>query len=213
MLLPEIEQIFLKLDDPVLNYGFVRGRNCVLNAMQHVNFQYTLSMDLEDFFGSVRPEHVRDYLGEDLIRLCFIDQAPQQGLPTSPLIANIAFSKCDKQIVQALDYYDFDYVYTRYADDIAVSFDDYRKLAFVKRVIAECATRNGFKINPSKTRLQFARDGRRIITGVGVGKFDIYPTRKTLKKIRAAKHQDNANSSRGLSEWAKCKLPKAIYGC
>ena len=67
---------------------------------------------------------------------------------------------------------------------------------------------NGFIINERKTRIQSHVSGRRVISGISVDKFNLYPTRKTRKKIRAAAHQNNASSLRGLTEWSKCKLPK-----
>jgi len=65
----------------------------------------------------------------------------------------------------------------------------------------------GFKINKRKTKIQSADSGRRIITGVAIDNKGVHPTRRTLKKIRAAQHQNNTSSMLGLIEWSKCKLP------
>ena len=45
-------------------------------------------------------------------------------------------------------------------------------------------------------------------TGVGVDNNGVYPSRKTLRKIRAAKDQSNYSSLSGLLEWSQCKFPK-----
>jgi len=66
----------------------------------------------------------------------------------------------------------------------------------------------GFIINNNKTKFQNYKNGRRVITGVGVDNTGVYPTRKTIKRIRAAAHQDNEPQLNGLLEWSKCKLPK-----
>ena len=53
----------------------------------------------------------------------------------------------------------------------------------------------------NKTKLQFASNGRRVITGVSVGEFDIKATRRIKKKLRAAIHKSNVNSVLGLVNW------------
>ena len=133
-------------------------------------------------------------------------RAPQ-GFSTSPFLANLAAITMDTKIVDRLAIYD-SLVYTRYADDLVVSFDDYSKYREIKRSVIQEVVASGFVVNERKTRLQSADNGRRIITGIGVDDFGIYPTRKTLKKLRAAGHQNNINSKHGLTAWSKCTLPK-----
>ena len=58
-------------------------------------------------------------------------------------------------------------------------------------IVKQAVEQFGFKINTKKTKLQDIRNGRIIITGIAIDKKGIYPTRKTKKKIRAAKHQYN----------------------
>ncbi len=48
--LPYLEDKLAAFDDTQANYAFVKNKNCVLNALQHLGFNYTLSFDLEDFF-------------------------------------------------------------------------------------------------------------------------------------------------------------------
>ena len=206
-LIPRLEKILLKHDSHQVNYAFIRNRNCVENAMQHIGYKYTVSMDLENFFESVNREHVDKYLNEDIMDQCFISGAPQQGLPTSPLIANLALLDCDNTILSFLKKYNISSVYTRYADDLVVSLDDKNSIRKVIFLISNIVKNAGFKINKKKTKIQSAASGRRIITGVAVDNNGVHPTRRTLKKIRAAKHQDNNDSLSGLLEWSKCKLP------
>ena len=56
MNLPRLHQWQEAICDPEVVHGFYRGRSAVTNAMQHVGHQYTLSMDLENFFSSVTSE-------------------------------------------------------------------------------------------------------------------------------------------------------------
>ena len=206
-LIPDLEKALLKHDSHQVNYAFIRNRNCVENAMQHIGYKYTVSMDLENFFESINRNHVVKYLDKDVMDQCFISGAPQQGLPTSPLIANLAFLDYDNVILSSLKKYNIPSVYTRYADDLVVSLDDKKSIGKVIFLISNIVKNAGFKVNKNKTKIQSAASGRRIITGVAVDNNGVYPTRKTLKKIRAATHQNNDSSLKGLLEWSKCKLP------
>lgn len=60
-LIPYLEKILLENDTHKINYGFVRNRNCVEHAVQHIGYQYTISMDIESFFESVKKKHITKY--------------------------------------------------------------------------------------------------------------------------------------------------------
>ena len=205
----DLDKVLLDHDTEKINYAFVKGRNCPMHAFEHIGYQYTLSLDLEDFFDSIRPAHVKKYMSHDQINFCFIDRAPRQGLPTSPVISNLAFIECDKLILEHCRLLDTNIKFTRYADDLVFSFND---ISVAKPLVVQVellVRQNGFKLNKSKTKLQSSRAGRRIITGVSVAE-TIHPTRKSKKKIRAACHQKNLSSLKGLEEWARLKFPNKI---
>lgn len=207
-----LESKLRELDKGDVCYAFVKDKNCALNAFRHIGYQHTLSMDIVDFFGSISREHVKEVLSEEIIKNCFIEGAPQQGLPTSPLIANIAFTSVDNKIIALLQTMNIDCLYTRYADDLIFSFDDLKLAPKIKIIVTRLLNSNGFRINASKTKLQSLKNGRIIINGVAIDENGIYATRKTKKKLRAAIHQYNLRSARGLLEWAACKFPKALMG-
>ncbi len=209
-LIPQLESILLKNDLHKVSYAFIRNKNCVENAMQHIGYKYTVSMDLENFFESISRGHVTKYLNEDIMDQCFISGAPQQGLPTSPLIANLAFLECDNAILLSLKKFNISSVYTRYADDLIVSLNNKQSIGKVIFLISNIVKNSGFKINKRKTKIQSAESGRRIITGIAIDEKETHPTRKTLKKIRAARHQNNNSSLLGLLEWSKCKPPNKV---
>jgi hypothetical protein len=206
--IPHLEEILLKLDTNNVNYGFIRNRNSILNAMQHIGYKYTVSMDLKNFFESVTPDHVKRYVSQEIIERCFISGAPQQGLPTSPTLANLAFLECDQKIIASMSTFNIDGKYTRYADDLIFSVDDKKSIGKIIFLTTQAVESCGFKINRKKTKIQNIKNGRIIITGVGIDNKGIHPTRKTKRKIRAAIHQKNKYSLSGLEEWARCKLPK-----
>jgi hypothetical protein len=208
LLLSRLNEKQLRLCDTSITHGFVPGRSPVTNAQAHIGHQYTLSMDLTDFFDHVTPNKVSQYLSQEELDFCFVDGAARQGLPTSPAIANIAAIKLDKAIVKWIDKRMKNVVYTRYADDLSFSFDSRGLISPLKKAIPQIVSKCGFKINPKKTHLQTASFGRRVICGVAVDDNNIYPTRKVRRKLRAAKHQGNKNQIKGLYEWCALKEPK-----
>ena len=164
-LLPQLERLLESVDECNVNYAFEKGKNCALKAFKHIGYRYTLSMDLEDFFNNITSQHVVGIIPDVLIEQCFLNGNPKQGLPTSPLIATIAFLPCDRKIVELLKKLAVSAVYTRYADDLVFSFDDRRDLGKIKFIVHQTVESFGFKLHKRKTNLQDARNGRRIITG------------------------------------------------
>lgn len=193
-----------------VDHAFVKDRNCVSNALEHLPYQYTLSIDIEDFFESVTKFHLKGYFSDIFLDQALVNGRLVQGFSTSPMLANIAMIKVDKKILEAMSSLGKNVVYTRYADDLSFSFDeaDLSKLIYsrVKAILSQYDLR----INRKKTSFQNKANGRVVITGVSVDYHGVYPTRKTIKKIRAAMHQSNEKSYQGLLEWSLCKLPKGF---
>lgn len=208
--LPLLEKKLKEIDIDNVNYAFVKGRNVALNAFTHIGYNYTLSLDIKNFFDSVRVRHVKSLLPKEVINDCFIDGAPRQGLPTSPLIANIALSKFDKLIKKFLDNFNFEFHYTRYADDLIFSFNDRSCIGKIKTAVEKLLITEGFFINKNKIKLQSVSNGRIVINGIAVDDEGLHATRKTKKKLRAALHQKNIKSFRGLHEWSLCKFPNKL---
>ncbi len=144
---------------------------------------------------------------------CFIDGAARQGLPTSPAVANLAACPMDWAITELKDDASFGhFTYTRYADDMTLSTNDYDALIRLREKIPEVVEEHGFVINPRKTHIQSAYRGRRMITGVGVDA-EIHVPRAIKRRIRACKHKEATNRkawrvARGLEQWAKMAVPK-----
>ena len=225
-ILPKLNETFEKMQERTVAFGFVPKRSCVDQALQHVNYAYTISLDIKDFFDHVKIKHVKGLIDEELIPYLFIDGAARQGLPTSPMVSNIAFNAIDLEIIAFLEekmgfttgkpkadidvlFFDFDfeedqkryYAYTRYADDLSVSLDRYEDIARVINGVQRILFRHGFELNARKTKILDSKNGRRIICGVGVDEETVYPTRKTLKRLRAARHQKNLSSMFGHRAW------------
>jgi RNA-directed DNA polymerase len=104
-----------------------------------------------------------------------------QGAPTSPAIANRVAYRLDRRLEGLAGKHEF--AYTRYADDLTFSGDDYdsalRILDAAQRIIGE----EDFQVNPEKTRLQ-RRKGRQVVTGLVVN--DQVSTPRQLRKLLRA---------------------------
>jgi RNA-directed DNA polymerase len=119
--------------------GFERNRSIVTNARLHVGRAAVLRMDVVDFFPTTSTRRVRKYLrrigwnrqaARLLVRLCCHDGGLPQGAPTSPRLSNLVNYRLDARLAGMAR--KLGAVYTRYADDITVSFSedaDARELA------------------------------------------------------------------------------------
>jgi hypothetical protein len=179
----------------------------------HIPYQYTLSIDLSNFFDSVRQDQLTPYLPDEIVDLILVNNAPRQGLPTSPAACNIAAAPLDQMIAQAAGARGC--VYTRYVDDIAISGDSLRTLLEMRKVVQAAVSQMGWQVNPRKTRILWSGAGRRIICGVAVDAQGLHPTRSTRRRLRAAQHQADARPHdrrqqrrvAGLREWATLRSP------
>ena len=224
-----LDKIHLKAKLVDSAHGFISGKSAISNAEAHIGYDVTISMDLLNFFESITPRHVERYLPSKLIDVCFVEGILPQGVPTSPVISNIACVELDKSITDLLAKYQASKIitkfsFTRYADDISVSFkfaepceidsaicpfsDANRISSKYMKVFCSNIIRDVEKILKSydfylnnKTKFQIASNGRRVITRVSVGEFDIKATRRIKKKLRAAIHKSNVNSVLGLVNW------------
>lgn len=188
-------------------HGFIRGRNVVSAAKQHIGYKATIMMDISAFFDSVYqhmlPERLQDPLFYHKDLYC------AQGMATSPMLANIASVEMLKNIEEALSKRLTDFAFTIYADDIQVSLNDTSQETLVEiiRLVTAGIEEANFKVNAAKTRIKFAKYGYRRILGINVGDTDIRATRKTMRKIRAARHQSKRSSLGGLINWSNCNPP------
>ncbi len=139
--------------------------------------------------------------------ICLLDGVARQGLPTSPALANLSGLEMDRLIQDGLHQAGIDSAYTRYADDLTVSFDDASQKHAVSQFVRDAVKSSGFILNPAKTHFQRLKNGRVIITGVAVDKNGVHPTRRTRRNMCAAMHQQNFESYAGLKEWCRCKTP------
>jgi len=199
-------------------HGFVPDKNCVTAARAHIGYDMTLMMDISEFFDSVQRSALpAGSITDDSSFYHAEGNYCAQGYATSPILANIAIIPIIKEINDFLDTCLLgDFAFTIYADDLQISFNydpsgEYkRNVDDVIAVVSACFTLANFRINSNKTRLRHAKYGYRRILGINVGQDEIRASRKTMRKLRAAKHSGNGPSAGGLSTWSKCYPPKSV---
>jgi len=217
-------------------HGFRPAHNVVTAARPHIGMAVTINMDLSDFFDSCTLDMAqtrgvpRQVLDEPLAFLSTYPDplfnkptlaAARQGLPTSPAIANLCAKPLDEAIVRLLTKAGYmvctsgvpsmehTAAYTRYADDLSVSFridPGQAALTAVRERIVDAAVRCGFRVNARKTHIRRAAGGRREVVGVMVDD-TLHASRTVRRKLRAAEHQAARNSVCSLRAYCAMRAP------
>lgn len=217
-------------------HGFRTGKSPVSNASCHINKQFSLTIDLKDFFDTITPKHlISAGVKTGLAHGVCYEGSIKQGLSSSPSAANCAAIPLDNLIIQTINNSDDkDIIYTRYADDLTFSSNSLQSLLYLRSKVSELVKTCGFEVNNKKTRIQSSKFGRRIITGIAVDD-KINPRKKQKRFLRAAAHnmkklksllsflvftnqlssfalileanRKNISKFVGLREWCKLKEP------
>jgi len=184
-----LDNILYRLPPSRFAKGFVPKRSIRENARFHRNQEKVLSLDLKDFFTSIRVNRVYLFfhslgysrpLSRLLTHLCTLDGSLPQGAPTSPALSNLINVQLDKRLGGfALKH---NLRYTRYADDITFSGDLHagRIIRFVQKVVGE----DEMRLNEKKIRLM-ERHQRQEVTGITVNQ-KLQASRETRRRLRQA---------------------------
>ncbi|MHC4916602.1 MAG: reverse transcriptase family protein [Planctomycetota bacterium] len=173
-------------------HGFVPRRSPVTAARPHVGKEWVVTFDVRDFFPSVRSRAVREAAaelglsggdGRLLVRLTTLRGRLPQGAPTSPALANVAFSECDARLAGLAS--SLGLAYTRYADDLAFSGD--RRAGRLQSSVSGILRENGFRLAAEKTRVM-PRSRRQEVCGLVVNDGVRLP-REQRRKLRAIAHE------------------------
>lgn len=177
--------------------AFVKDSSLSKNAQPHCRKKFVFNIDLQDFFPSISFSRVRGLLiskpyslspetATVIAHLATVNGVLPQGAPSSPVISNMICASLDYQLLSLAMKYGASY--TRYADDITISF--HCPLEYIPQTLVDTMSstgrinhhqakpgtellaiiaRNGFQINTEKVRLQSCRE-RQIVTGLVVNK-------------------------------------------
>lgn len=184
--------------------AYIKEKNISHNISPHLNNRYFICLDLEDFFPSIsvrRVNKVFSLLGyckraaRILARLCTCYLSLPQGAVTSPSLSNVIAAKLDRRIAGYTSRRNI--IYTRYADDITLSSNNYRILCQALPRILNIIRSEHFKPNLEKLRVLGPRR-RCSITGLvknnSESKFGI--GRRKKREMRAIMHHCLLNLSK-----------------
>lgn len=177
----------------VFSYGYVKGRSIFDNAMAHMYNDYFIMLDIKDFFPHICHKQLSNKIFHeinlitdngiskkecnDIIDICSVST---RGLPlgfvTSPILSNIYLKEFDCIFYGKLKLMNLsNVIYTRYADDIVVSFKtdlkdkDSKIEDRIVELVKSLLSRYGLQINNRKTRSYNLNISNHVrITGVNI---------------------------------------------
>ena len=179
--------------------AYVPGRSCRDTAKQHVEKGIIISLDLKDFFHSVKRSMIRRVLHDIgynhtvaslLAQLMCYENFVPQGAPTSGFVANLVADRwLDRAILHKLKQRDPKWTYTRYSDDMDISHPERQPKRVVTEVIngvSGVIRAAGFCLNVNKTKLE-PRCWRQRVLGMVVNEKVSIP-RLEYMRIRSLIH-------------------------
>lgn len=157
-----------------VSYGFELNTNMVVGAQKHINKKVVLNIDLKDFFRSI----TKNMISESLKKAFNVSKIPWRfleivtlhghlptGAPSSPVLSNIYCHEMDLELLRFSQ--DNKLTYTRYADDLTFSTNDFINRNKIIKQITEIIKRYNLEINKKKTKI-YKRSYRQEVTGLVV---------------------------------------------
>lgn len=157
-----LKRILERIPVPDYIYAFEVGKNIPAMAAKHVGKKIVISLDIKDFFPSIKQARVLEVLknagiGQSaavtISELCTYKAFVPQGALTSPKVSNIvAATTFGPEVKELCDRKG--YTMTIYADDITISSDSPipNAIDFVTE-IQSIVNKHGFRINYKKTKI------------------------------------------------------------
>lgn len=200
----------LRVHDAV--HGFQRGRSIVTNALVHQGQEIVVGLDVRDFFPSTSAHRIRKYFrkvgwnrpaAKLLTRLCTHNGGLPQGAPTSPRLSNLVNYRLDARIAGMAK--SMDGAYTRYADDITISFsqrndEDWlvrsgaaertppNRVSYIQGFVRRVLQDEGYRLHGRRKRSIRRAHHRQLVTGLVVNQRVNLP-RETRRWLRAVEHR------------------------
>lgn len=203
-LLVDAELCDLQIHDAAIAYR--NGRSIKDHALPHANSRYLLKLDFTNFFPSLGSgalsnllSRQKQYTNDEIRVICQLACKRQGndvelclsiGAPSSPFLSNALMYEFDSRLADHCLRNSI--VYTRYADDIALSTSTPNMLdeakEFVSNLLSEFSALR-LSLNEEKT-VNVSRKRRRVLTGLTLsndGRASI--GREKKRELRAAVHQ------------------------
>jgi len=203
--------------------GFVRGRGPYFNAARHVGAKVLLQTDVVGFYEAITAAQVAAALQATgygataaylLAEVCTRQEGDRrvlvQGAATSSVLANAVCYALDETLAPFEDS-----TYTRYADDITMSWREVtpERAAEVRDCVEAVLRHYGFVPNERKTRF-VCRNEPMLVTGLLInpapGRPPVRAPRSVWRRLRAGTNK-NADG-RTTTAAAREKLRQAMCG-
>lgn len=171
--------------------AFRKGMNLLNNGLPHLGAIELLTIDIKDFFTSVKSARVfklfksigyNNEVSNVLTKICCFKGSLPQGGPCSPSLANLTNSRLDRRIAKYCSKHSI--IYTRYADDLTFSLPQINFSKQLTKVITQIIKDEGYVINDKKTRIN-GQGSQKKITGLVLSENSIGIGRKKYKILRA----------------------------
>jgi len=186
--------------------GFEPGTSIVHNAAQHTDQAVVVCMDVSDFFPQTAEDRITPYFqrigwnretAELLTHLTTWEGGLPQGAPTSPRLSNLVNHVLDARIERFV--HRRKGTYTRYADDICISFPkDYpKRIRGTVQMVGRHLKGVGYRLNEKKTRI-LRQHQQQKVTGLVVNERVNVP-RHVRRKLRAIEHHLNTGQRATLT--------------
>jgi RNA-directed DNA polymerase len=191
-----LRRVLKKLRCHAAAKGFQPGESIVTNALPHARQAVVVRLDVKDFFPTTRADRVNRYFRRVgwnhpaaglLTRLCTHGVGLPQGAPTSPRLSNLVNFRLDRRIAAMAERQGARY--TRYADDITLSFaeDDRVRVRRLIRFVRKVAGEEGYRVHGRKKTRVRRRHQRQTVTGLVVND-GVKLSRRTRRWLRAVEH-------------------------
>ena len=167
------KRILLSVNVHPASMGFRQNISVMHNAQAHLGNKQLLKVDIADFFGSIKKHRIikafekigyPTNISQVLAELCTLENKLPQGAVTSPTLSNIIAYDMDVKLASVGQKSNL--TYTRYADDLTFSGEDFSFeliLSEIDRIIRS----EKFVLQRKKTRF-LTENKRKIITGISV---------------------------------------------
>jgi len=208
-----INLYFNKLPVHNIVFSYKKGLKSPLreNAKKHLNYKFSLKIDFENFFPSIKFIDLKKTLKSNGLDFCendfdllqkivfpakHISQGLPIGAPVSPIISNIVMYNLDRKMVYFIKRLNGDNTITRYADDIVFSSNLKKNCTKfynnLKSYLLDCNSPK-LKINDSKTK--YLKNGfRKAITGLIITpNLKISIGRKNKRYVKKLVHEYSKN--------------------
>lgn len=171
----------------IFSKGYVVNESIYTNAYSHLYNDIFIKLDIKNFFGSINKKRLKKEIYKDLNKYISPEDVEllinkvtisKKGLPlglkTSPILSNIYLKSFDIKLYNILKKIKCkNLIYTRYADDMIISFQKTFKyknqIKKILNIVDMLVEKYYLKINEKKTKIiDFERTKQVRITGVSI---------------------------------------------